>query len=325
MSSPGPDVRDDPYLSVITATFNRVQYLREAIASVHDQGRDDVEHIVVDGGSTDGTLEWLRTQKEFQVRLITGPDEGVYDAWNKGLRAARGAVVVFLNSDDVLADGAFEAVLPYFSDHSDAMVVCGGAEFYEEDFAPQNLKRVINDRSTKTLELSAVMRGLPIINARFFRRSVFDDVGLFDTSYAVAADKEFLLRVWRAGVVNSPVDPIVYRYRQHQGSLTLAAKGMVTRGQQEALLLSRNYMERMDVSAEMQREASRWHALKTGSLMWVCLHRGDYRGALRWAGEGWSADVAWPIRFLMAAIRARRRSSSVDPTSANRNGTRLSR
>lgn len=306
MDPQAPSDAGAPFLSVITATFNRKEYLLQAMESVRDQGRDDVEHIVVDGGSTDGTLEWLEQQEEFEVRVITGPDQGVYDAWNKGLRAAQGEVIGFLNSDDVFAGGALDAVLKFYSERRDTLIVCGGAEFYEGEFRSQKLRRVIDDRSTKTLELSTVMRGLPIINARFFRREVFDRVGLFDTSYEVASDKEFLLRVWQERIINRSLDQIVYRYRRHRDSLTMAPEGMVTKGQREALQLSRSYMDRRHVPVQMRQEAHRWHALKTGSLMWVCLNRGDYRGAIHWVKVGWRCDILWPIRFLRAALHSRR-------------------
>src|SRR5690349_15380481 len=97
-----------PSISIILPHLNRRKMLRQALESIAAQECADVETIVVDGGSTDGSLEDLAQHSD--VRVLTGPDRGVFDAFNKGLAAARGDIVGILNSDDLYTPGAFAAV-----------------------------------------------------------------------------------------------------------------------------------------------------------------------------------------------------------------------
>ena len=90
--------------SIITACYNRASTIGEAITSVAGQTHRDIEHIVVDGGSTDGTLGVVERHRDSVAKLISGPDKGAYDAFNKGVAASRCEVVGFLHSDDFYAD-----------------------------------------------------------------------------------------------------------------------------------------------------------------------------------------------------------------------------
>src|SRR5581483_2193431 len=118
-----------PRISVITPCMNAARYLAEAIESVLREAREDVEHIVVDGGSTDDTLKVIARYPHLKV--IGGPDQGIYDALNKGLALARGAIVGILNADDRYASGAFAAIDDAFRDES-TMGVLGQAVFFRD-------------------------------------------------------------------------------------------------------------------------------------------------------------------------------------------------
>ena len=111
--------------SIVVPTLNSRLMLLEALASVRIQAWPDVEIIVVDGGSTDGTQELIAQMPG--VRLIPGPDRGVYDALNKGIAVANGDVVGLLNSDDAYEPGTFSAVVQAFTAHPGADAICGGA------------------------------------------------------------------------------------------------------------------------------------------------------------------------------------------------------
>src|SRR3954469_24178325 len=115
-------------ITIVTPTLNRADHLPMAIESVLQQGYDDVEHIVVDGMSTDGTVEVLARYPH--LRVIREPDTGLWDALNKGIRAATGEVIGHLNSDDCYTPGAIDAVRAAFA--PDVEIVCGGAEILEE-------------------------------------------------------------------------------------------------------------------------------------------------------------------------------------------------
>ena len=102
-------------VSIITACFNSEDTIADAIASVASQTYPRVEHIIIDGGSTDGTLDIIDGYKDNIARVVSEPDDGIYDALNKGIRLARGDVIGFLHSDDMYSDeGVVERVMNVF-------------------------------------------------------------------------------------------------------------------------------------------------------------------------------------------------------------------
>ncbi|MDC0579050.1 glycosyltransferase [Candidatus Pelagibacter ubique] len=93
-------------ISIITVTFNSIKYIKDCLASVSEQSHLDIEHIVIDGDSNDGTLLFLQSKHKQLAATISEPDRGVYDAMNKGIRIAKGDIIVFLNSDDIYASNS---------------------------------------------------------------------------------------------------------------------------------------------------------------------------------------------------------------------------
>src|SRR5689334_1693035 len=124
-----PNDVSTPVFSVITPSFNRASLIEEAIASVQAQEMPDVEHIVVDGGSNDGTQELLAQFPH--LRVVSEPDRGIYDALNKGFAMARGKIIALLNTDDSFAPGKFRKIAAAFEDPA-IMAVHAGSEIYEE-------------------------------------------------------------------------------------------------------------------------------------------------------------------------------------------------
>lgn len=251
-----------PRFTIITPVLNRAGMVAAALDSVRAQNHRSVEHIVVDGGSTDGTLDVVRRYPE--VRLLGGPDDGLYDAINKGLAVATGAVVGLVNSDDVLCPGALEALEAALDRHPEADSACGGAVVTGAGGAPV---AAYDDEATKRLDFRTAMRGVPITNARFFRRRWFARVGGFDLRYPIAADRDFLIRSLQAGLVTVPVPARVYEYRAHPGSLTIAAaarQGRRTR--EEYLALARRWLAEPHAgpawSAQRFERRQRWQ--------WAC-------------------------------------------------------
>ena len=218
-------------ITIITPTLNRREWLGEALQSIARQGWPDVEHIVVDGGSSDGTVEWLRTLPD--VTVITGEDRGVYDAMNKGLARATGEFVGFLNSDDYFLDGAFAIAAAAFAAHPRTEIVAGRALLVAETGDAQELAEPLAGPEAAR----AALIGVCLPNSRFFRRTLFERVGLFDSTFRLVADRDFVLRLLAAEVETTPLDLVVYAYRQHAGSLTHNA------GRPHALALRRELLD----------------------------------------------------------------------------------
>ncbi|NUB24866.1 glycosyltransferase family 2 protein [Azospirillum brasilense] len=300
-----PEQDAAPAFTIITPCLNRAALVAEAVESVLAQDGVTVEHIVVDGGSTDGTLEVLARYPH--LRVLTGPDRGVYDAINRGLGIARGSVVGHLNSDDLLLPGALTAVARALATAPEADAACGGATVVETGSGLDGTERPreacgYDDPAMKRLRPFDLCRGVPMINARFFRRSLYERVGGYDPSYRYAGDREFLIRAWTAGMTTVPVAERVYLYRQHDGSMTIVG-GMrhMVPWLDEHLRLARRVMDDPASSPALRREARDWHAFELGRAAARALTTGSAGQAARLAFAGIATDPIWPARFARQA------------------------
>jgi glycosyltransferase involved in cell wall biosynthesis len=229
-------------ISIITASLNRKDFIGAAIESVLAQNYPDFEHWIIDGGSTDGTLELLKQYPH--LRVLSEPDKGVYDAWNKGIALASGAVLGFLNSDDQYAPGSFWLAKDWL-DRSSALVFSGGSEIYQRTATGVDVQmhRYVDPRRYH-LTTENVTLGFPNVNARFFRQAVFEIVGLFNPNYKLSADREFLLRAAMVDLPDCAREQLVYRYRWHAGSLTMnGGNESLLVAVREAILIADIYSE----------------------------------------------------------------------------------
>jgi glycosyltransferase involved in cell wall biosynthesis len=178
---------EKPMLSIITVCRNEVSRIQTTINSILHQSNMDFEWIVVDGASSDGTLDRIHAQQPPRTILITGPDKGIYDAMNKGVRLAHGTYLLFLNAGDWLAD---DRVLEDFTRQSprEDLVIADILIRYpdgREQYRPSAACGADRDY--------LYWRSLPH-QATFIRRSLFASYGDFDTSFRIAADWEFFAR-----------------------------------------------------------------------------------------------------------------------------------
>lgn len=289
-------------LSIITPTFNRAPLLREALASVVSQGVADLEQLVIDGGSKDNTREVVA---EFpHARLTSEPDRGIYDAMNKGLAAARGEIVGLLNSDDLYLPGALEAVREAFADPA-VEVVSGGAEVFRGTGENRTVIRSYTEPARLKLSLQNLTFEVPVINARFFRRSVVERAGPMDLRYSIAADREFLFRVAMLQPREVVLGRTLYAYREHEESLTLRAHvPAATRFRAEHLDLAETYRGKPELS-ETERELFRlWHREESAILALSLALEGRLGLAWQTAGRGWRLSPDWPLAAAKCAAEA---------------------
>lgn len=178
-------------ISIITATFNSSATIRDTLKSVQSQKFPDVEHIIVDGLSSDDTLHIVR---QFNVAtVLSEKDEGIYDAMNKGIRLATGEVIGILNSDDIYADeNVLREVGEIFRD--DQVDVCYADLQYVDEHDTTKLVR--NWKSGNFSKNSFLYGWMPPHPTLFLRRRVYDKVGLFNLAFKTAADYELMLRVF---------------------------------------------------------------------------------------------------------------------------------
>lgn len=176
-------------VSIITTCYNRVATIRDAIESVLAQDYPDIEYIVVDGASTDGSVETIK--KESGFKFVSEPDGGMYEAINKGIRMATGDIVGLVHSDDMLYDAhVISDVVKKFKETGADFVYCDGI------FVNANkTDKVVRYWKGGSYHRWKVRLGwLPLHPTCYIRRDVILREGLYDESYRIAADTEFLVR-----------------------------------------------------------------------------------------------------------------------------------
>jgi glycosyltransferase involved in cell wall biosynthesis len=290
--------------TIITPTLNREKYVAEAIESVLAQEYDDVEHWIIDGGSTDRTLEVVQSYPH--LRMISEPDRGVYDAFNKGLDRATGDAVIFLNSDDILAPGALALAKEIFENTLGTKIVSGGCEIFRRTDSGREIvmHRYENAREYQ-LSFRNVTLGLPNINARIFRRGVFDQLGRFDLAYPIASDRELLLRAARANLPDAPVSKVLYRYRWHDQSLTMnAGSTTMSRAQLDGLSLINRLLPDPGISEEQRRLLRQWRRVCFANDIMVQVISGKASRAFTIFFSAIKRDPALPLGLLRLGLLA---------------------
>jgi len=199
-----------PKISVVTPTFNSRHTLRETLESVLQQNYPNLEHLVMDGGSTDGTLDILREYPH--VSWTSQKDEGHYDAMNKGIIRATGEVVNILNSDDCYRPGALHTVGKAFGDHPDWHGLFGDVVYVDG-----NSREIFRRQEAKwDYDVLRFGNAYVVHPTLFVRKSVHDRLGLFrHKQFLNCSDYDFLLRIGRAHCAIGHVPEFLINYRFH--------------------------------------------------------------------------------------------------------------
>lgn len=190
-------------ISIITATWNRADTIRDTIESVLSQTHQDWEHIIVDGASTDATLEIIREYEpryNGRLKLISEPDKGIYDAMNKGIALTTGEVIGTLNADDFYADSfTLDTIADAFKD-LDIDAVYGDNVIVDFIDTTKIIRHHVNTDFSRWKMRLGFMPSHPTF---YCRKSVFDTYGSFKADYKIAADFEWLLRTIFKGKIKT--------------------------------------------------------------------------------------------------------------------------
>jgi glycosyltransferase len=178
-------------ISIITASYNSAITIHETLKSVSVQNYDNIEHIVIDGGSTDATVDILRNFPNRNMRYVSETDEGIYDALNKGIKMADGDIVGFLHSNDRLLD---ENVISKIAEEftSEFVEAVYGGLLYIDGTGKQ---KIVRKWAPEKINKNGISFGqMPPHPTLYFRKEVYQRIGLFDTKYKISSDYDFILR-----------------------------------------------------------------------------------------------------------------------------------
>jgi len=194
-------------ISVITVCFNAERTIADTLRSVASQDYDDLEHIVIDGGSVDNSVELIKLEGRRVSNFVSEPDRGVYDAMNKGLQIASGEVIGFLNADDVYSNSSVVArIAQVFQDPS--VEACYADLLYVK---PDDLSRVVRYWKSRSYQKGLFQRGwMPAHPTFYVRKSVFERFGGFDLAFKRQADFDLTLRFLEIHHIRSVYVPEIW-------------------------------------------------------------------------------------------------------------------
>jgi glycosyltransferase involved in cell wall biosynthesis len=216
----------DPTLSIVTPSYEQGRYIEQCIMSVKTQPFEDVEHIVVDGGSTDRTVEILeRHEEDYDLKWISEPDDGQSDAINKGIEMASGDWIGWQNSDDFYLPGAFDVIDRYGESECDFLY----GDVLVVDGAGRPRTRLYQTRASKLIHRywSLFARN----QASFLRSSLLESVGPIDETLEQAMDEDLFWRVLQSEPNVKRVSRALGAFRVHEAAKTF--KGFERRRQEE--------------------------------------------------------------------------------------------
>jgi glycosyltransferase involved in cell wall biosynthesis len=218
-------------ISVITVCYNSAKTLERALRSVVEQDYRNVEHIVIDGGSSDGTADILAAYRAGLTCLVTEPDHGIYDAMNKGLALARGEVICFLNSDDYYASPTVLSKVARKMQVQKLDALMGDVGYFHQRSPHRIVRRFRSDRFTPE-RLS--WGWMPAHPALFLNKNVVRRVGKFRTDYRIAGDFEFIVRAFHGHALHYEHIPEVL--------VLMQTGGVSTGGWRSKMLLNREVL-----------------------------------------------------------------------------------
>lgn len=231
-------------ISIITITYNSAKTLPRALESVRSQTYGDIEHIIIDGASTDGTVEIIKNYSKGpsdkvpstkEVRWVSEPDGGIYDALNKGIRMATGDVIGFLHSDDVLYSPDSIGQIAAAFESTKADVVYGDLQYCNGD-------KVTRRWRSNAFKPSSLKFGwMPPHPTLYVRREVYEQVGEYDSWFRISADYDMILRIFTAGYKTHYI-PQVLVSMETGGASNRDAKARLSKTQEDYFVLKKNHV-----------------------------------------------------------------------------------
>jgi len=246
-----------PKISIVIPSYNQGNFIEDTLCSVLDQNYPALELIVIDGGSTDATLEILKRYEDKLAYVVSEPDRGQTHAINKGLEKITGELWSYLNSDDLLLPGSLKTIADVYKATS-APWIAGISEMFDENGGRGYIRPIMPD--SKFNYLAPWNRNgnyfLPCSNVSFMSKEVISKIGLFDESLHFSMDIEYYIRaIFEAGYVPCFVDNLLGKWRWHNESKTMT-KGLTYAFRQDEITIAELYKKYLPSSEQkfLQKE-----------------------------------------------------------------------
>lgn len=218
------DIKKLPLISIITVVYNGKKYLEQTIESVLNQTYKNIEYLIIDGGSTDGTLDIIKKHESQLSTWISEPDDGLYDAMNKGIRMANGEIIGIINSDDWYSLNAIKIIVDSYSKDNTKRIFHGD----RMDILPNGSKKLKRFHSSK---LKLVYYGMTYNHPSMFVHKDIYKKGLYNTKLRALSDFEFVLKNLIANPKVFVYLPQAYVYYRLDGlSGTMSTKDLLKEG-----------------------------------------------------------------------------------------------
>lgn len=285
-----------PLISVVIFARNAGAMIERALESVCESSGQEAEVLVIDGGSTDGTLEVVDKYRSAIAYVRSRPDSGPTEAINEGVQRARGDVIALLPADDWLEAGALPFVAEQFARDKALDVLTCGARIVRTEDGRIEVVAEFRDEAHLAFTLPNILRNA-LTCARFIRKRVYATLGGMHDSWTFS-DREFLVRAYLAKVTSRTQSRLVYNFRRHGASATNSLRPEMTmRMLDENLRLSRHYLS-AGVSAADRSALLRLHGGSSARLALMSGSRGDFAKASATVAAAFRTDPGWALDAL---------------------------
>ncbi|MFW2437764.1 MAG: glycosyltransferase family 2 protein [Arenicellales bacterium] len=304
-----PDGQEWPRISIVTPSYNQGQFIEETIRSVLLQGYPNFEYFIMDGGSTDDSVEVIKRYDEWLTYWVSEQDGGQSCAVNNGWKKSTGTIIGWVNSDDLYMPGAFHDVAQTYHDNPKSIVICGEAIISDEDLRVKSVKKPYTFDIERLL-LGGNVPGQPSV---FIVKKVFKEIGGLDESLHQSMDRDYWVRI----SMRYPQGPYIYKKKvfaiARDWSGTKTATGFYNIKKERIRILEKAFSdpeitkELLDKQAVCFKKVKHRLAILAQSHAYASIEAGHTLAAWRYAAESWTLSPSpygiWhTLRLFIRAI-----------------------
>lgn len=301
-----------PTISIVMPVRNRADTLEKAIRSVIEQDYPHTEFIILDGGSTDGSVDIIQRYAKHISYWQSGPDGGAAIVTNAGIEKATGDLVAIFMADDWFEPGTFQKIAEAWQDNPDADIFTCAGRIVRFDAATQLYQPLLTYTTAEEMALTFynICFAVSAICSRFIRKSLYQRIGLFipfdaNGRIILANDKEFLIRAMLHGVKDVFIDHLGHTYLAHAESYSFAnSRSSKLRHCREHMDIAVAYLKRKELTVNQRLFLFYWYHNQSAKLMLYQLLDRDVFAAMNVAKEGMARyNVLWPLIVGYEALR----------------------